>query len=99
MRSRKENQDIQVYLAHDTKRVNQILTQRRRPLRSAAIMNATRYAIGDALKSLRLPTTFWTGARTKFNRLAQGYAKDHWIDAACVGESGANVRIRLTAPL
>jgi 5-methylcytosine-specific restriction endonuclease McrA len=94
----KGDQDIQVYLAHNTKRLNQILTQTQRPLGSAAIMNATRYAIGDALKSLGLPTAFWSGGRTKYNRIKQGYAKDHWIDAACVGESGANVRIRLTAP-
>ena len=96
----KGDQDIQVYLAHEPKRLNKILTQTERPLRSAAIMNATRYAIGDALKSLpQVPTSFWTGARTKFNRLTQGYSKDHWIDAACVGESGANVRIRLNKPL
>ncbi len=95
----KGNQDIQVYLAHDTKRLTRILTQTQRPLRSAAIMNATRYAIGDALKTLGLPTSFWTGARTKFNRLTQGYPKEHWIDAACVGESGANVRIKLNQVL
>jgi hypothetical protein len=48
--------------------------------------------IGNAVKSL-LSTSFWSGGRTKFNRIAQGYAKDHWIDAACVGESGAKVTI------
>jgi 5-methylcytosine-specific restriction endonuclease McrA len=91
--------DIRVYLAHSPKRLHKILRQAQRPLRSAAIMNATRYAIGDVLKTLGLPISFWTGARTKFNRLKQGYPKDHWIDAACVGESGANVNIRLTKPL
>jgi len=95
----KGEQDLEVYLAHDTKRVKKIRAQTQRPLRSAAIMNATRYAIGDTLKTLGLPISFWTGARTKFNRLAQGYSKDHWIDAVCVGESGANVKIRLTVPL
>jgi len=95
----KGEQDIEAYLAHSPKRLKKILTQTQRPLRSVAIMNATRYAIGDALKTLELPTSFWTGARTKFNRLAQGYSKDHWIDAACVGESGALVNIRLTIPL
>jgi len=95
----KGNQDIRVYLAHSPKRVKKILTQTQRPLRSPAIMNATRYAIGNVLKTLGLPISFWTGARTKFNRLKQGYPKDHWIDAACVGESGANVNIRLTIPL
>jgi 5-methylcytosine-specific restriction endonuclease McrA len=95
----KGNQDIRVYLARKPKTLHQILGQAQRPLRSAAIMNATRYAIGNALKTLGLPISFWTGARTKFNRLKQGYPKDHWIDAACVGESGFNVNIRLARPL
>ena len=62
-------------------------------------MDVTLYAIGNALKTLGLPTSFWTAARTKFNRLAQGYTEDHRIDAACVGKSGANVNIRLRLPL
>jgi len=40
-----------------------------------------------------LPVTFWSGARTKFNRTSQNYPKYHWIDAACVGETGASVCI------
>jgi len=63
------------------------------PLKDAAAVNATRYAIGNTLKSLGLPVTFWSGGRTKFNRTQQGYPKAHWIDAACVGESGALVRL------
>lgn len=35
-----------------------------------------------------------SGGRTKFNRTRQGYRKDHWIDAACVGDSGERVTIR-----
>lgn len=42
----------------------------------------------------RWPVAFGTGGRTKFNRTRQGYPKDHWIDAACVGESGERVTIR-----
>ena len=33
---------------------------------------------------------------TKYNRTKQGYAKDHWIDAACVGISGKEVVIPKT---
>jgi hypothetical protein len=40
-----------------------------------------------------VPFSFWSGGRTKFNRRRQGYAKDHLIDAACVGETGAAVYI------
>ncbi|WP_419613938.1 RNA-guided endonuclease IscB, partial [Thiolapillus sp.] len=45
-------------------------------LRDAAAVNATRYATGRALQTLGLPTTFWSGGRTKKNRSDQGYAKD-----------------------
>jgi 5-methylcytosine-specific restriction endonuclease McrA len=63
------------------------------PLKDAAAANATRYAIGNAIRAFGLPTSFWSSGRTKFNRTAQGYAKDHWIDAACGGETGQQVFI------
>lgn len=63
------------------------------PLKDAAAVNATRVAIGSALRGLGRPVSFWSGSRTKYNRCRQGYVKDHWIDAACVGESGAKVII------
>jgi len=65
-----------------------IQKQALRPLKDAAAVNATRYAIGAALKTLWLPISFWSGGRTKFNRTQQCYPKAHWIDATCVGESG-----------
>ena len=74
-------------------RLARILARRKRPLNDAAAVNATRYAIGEALSTLGLPIGFWTGGRTKFNRCQQGYPKDHWIDAACVGESGRVVHL------
>ena len=40
--------------------------------------------------------SFWSGGRTKHNRITRGYDKDHWIDAACVGKTGANVHIPKT---
>ena len=33
---------------------------------------------------------------TKYNRTKQGYHKDHWIDAACVGISGRGIFIPKT---
>ncbi len=70
-----------------------IQAQAKQPLKDVAAVNATRYAIGRALKDLGHPIGFWSGGRTKHNRLKQGYDKDHWIDAACVGETGANIYI------
>ncbi len=70
-----------------------IQKQARLPLKDAAAVNATRYAIGHMLKTFSIPVTFWSGGRTKFNRTTQGYPKEHWVDAACIGQAGYNVRI------
>lgn len=90
---KKSNRDINNFLASDKTRLNKIISQSKLPLRDAAAVNSTRYAIGDALKLLGLPVSFWSGGRTKKNRVSQGYTKDHWVDAACVGDSGAKVVI------
>lgn len=71
-----------------------ILTNAKASLKDTAAVNASRYAIGSALGKFSLPLSFWSGGRTKFNRCSQNYAKDHWIDAACVGETGASVFVR-----
>jgi hypothetical protein len=89
----KGNQDIKEFLSHSPKRLKKIQAQAKTPLKDAAAVNATREAIGNTLKSFGLPTTFSSGGRTKFNRIKLGYKKEHWIDAACVGESGAHVVI------
>ncbi|MEN8214927.1 MAG: RRXRR domain-containing protein [Pseudomonadota bacterium] len=77
----------------EIKRLKKIQAQAKAPLKDAAAVNATRYATGNALKGFGLPITFSSGGRTKFNRIKLGYSKDHWIDAACVGESGAQIVI------
>jgi 5-methylcytosine-specific restriction endonuclease McrA len=89
----KDNAPVEVFLDDRPSVLAAIKAQLKRPLADTAAVNATRYAVGHALKALGLPVTFWSGGRTKFNRTTQGYAKDHWIDAACVGESGAAVSI------
>jgi len=61
------------------------------PLKDAAAVNATRWTLYRKLQTTGLPLEIGTGGRTKFNRTQQGYPKTHWLDAACVGESGAQV--------
>lgn len=73
--------------------IPKVLKGIRPSMRDAAAVNATRYKIGDVLKESDLLVTFWSGGRTKYNRTKQGYEKDHWIDAACVGEAGSLVYI------
>jgi 5-methylcytosine-specific restriction endonuclease McrA len=89
----KADRPLEDFLAHDPVRLAGIRAQLKASLRDPAAVNATRYAIGKALKALGLAITFWSGGRTKFNRRAQGYPKTHWIDAACVGDNGNNVRL------
>lgn len=67
--------------------------QARQPLKDAAAVNATRWALWRRLEATGLLVEVGTGGRTKFNRRRQGYPKAHWIDAACVGRSGENIVI------
>lgn len=63
----------------------QVEVQARQPLRDAAAMNATRYALVDTLKGLGLPIGTWSGGRTRWNRVRFGIGKAHCLDALCVG--------------
>jgi len=70
-----------------------IQAQAKRPLKDAAAVNATRWVIWRMLDATGLPLEVGTGGRTKFNRRRQEYPKAHWIDAACVGQSGETIRL------
>jgi 5-methylcytosine-specific restriction endonuclease McrA len=64
-----------------------IQAQARRPLKDAAAVNQTRWALYGRLVATGLPVEVGTGGRTKFNRTRLGLEKAHWHDAACVGAS------------
>ena len=70
---------------------SRIQAEAKKPLRAAAILNATRNALTRELESLGLGLEVGSGGQTKFNRKQQGYEKQHWLDAVCVGHSGAQV--------
>lgn len=84
---------IEEFLSKKPEVLRKVLAQAKAPLRDAAAVNATRWALLERLKGTRLPVECGTGGRTKFNRTKQGYPKKHWIDAACVGETGGAVRL------
>lgn len=86
---RKGAQDVRMFLAKDPKRLERILVQVKRPLKDAAAVNATRWALFNALKATGLRVTTGSGGRTKYNRSRQGIPKTHALDAACVGTTGA----------
>ena len=56
-------------------------------------MNTTRWMLYQRLCETGLSVECGTGGQTKFNRVSLGLPKAHWMDAACVGESGASVQI------
>lgn len=72
----------------------EVEAQARKPLKDAAVVNATRWTLYRRLMETGLPVEVGTGARTKYNRRSWSYPKAHWIDAACVGESGNEVRLQ-----
>ncbi|MEV4375298.1 RNA-guided endonuclease IscB [Streptosporangium sp. NPDC049644] len=63
-----------------------ILQQAKAPLRDAAAVNATRWALWRALEATGLPVHTASGGRTKWNRSRTGAAKSHTLDALHVGE-------------
>lgn len=83
----KGTQDIKDFLKGKPDVLKRILAQAKAPLKDAAAVNATRWALYDCLKATGLPIECGSGGRTKYNRTTRDLPKEHWIDAACVGKS------------
>lgn len=81
----KGNQPVEAFLADDPKRLQRIKGQARAPLKDAAAVNSTRWALFQQLQATGLPVMTGSGGRTKFNRQRLGIPKTHALDAACVG--------------
>jgi 5-methylcytosine-specific restriction endonuclease McrA len=79
---RKSNRPVEEFAP---KRAAEILKRAKAPLRDAAAVNATRWALWRALDQ-RLPTRTASGGRTKWNRTRCGLPKTHTLDALAVGE-------------
>ena len=91
---RKGSRDVVEFLAHDPERLARIEASRKTPLKDAAAVNATRWALYQALKATGLPMEAASGGRTKFNRTRLGIPKTHALDAACVGMADVVTRWR-----
>jgi hypothetical protein len=79
---------------------SRVKAQVKAPLKDAAVVNATRWALFNRLKALDLPIETGSGGLTKFNRTKRELPKAHWIDAACVGErTPENLKIENVQPL
>jgi 5-methylcytosine-specific restriction endonuclease McrA len=84
---RKGTQDLTVFLAAKPDLVKKIQAQAKAPLKDAAAVNATRWALFGRLEALGMTLECGSGGLTTFHRINRGLPKTHWIDAACVGKS------------
>ncbi len=85
---RKGAQPVETFLKRDPKRLAKIVAGLKAPMRDAAAVNATRWALDRELRTLGVPVEAASGGRTKWNRSRLGIAKTHANDAACVGRVG-----------
>lgn len=83
---KKGTQEIEIFLKRKPDVLKKILADAKRPLKDAAAVNSTRWALFNNLKSTGLPVKVGSGGKTKYNRFRLELPKHHYIDAACVGE-------------
>ncbi|WP_228579692.1 RNA-guided endonuclease IscB [Acidiferrobacter thiooxydans] len=82
---RKGSQDVAVFLAKRPETLQRIRAQAPAPLRDAAAVNSTRWALYQRLKATGLEVEVASGGRTKWNRHRLHLPKTHSLDAVCVG--------------
>lgn len=82
----KDSRPVEEFLAKQPAVLARIKAQAKPPLKDVAAVNATRWALVQALKATGLPVSCGSGGRTKWNRSRLGIPKSHALDAACVGE-------------
>jgi len=95
---KKGNKSLSEFLDNKNK-LEKIQAQAKAPLKDAAAVNSTRFAIVKMAKELCQSVKCWTGGRTKFNRINQGFGKSHSVDASCIGESGSKINLLVSQPL
>ncbi len=82
---KKDKQSIQDFLKKKPKLLAFILACTKKPLKDAAAVNSTRWALCNELKAIGLEVKTGSGAQTKWNRKRFSVDKEHWKDAACAG--------------
>jgi 5-methylcytosine-specific restriction endonuclease McrA len=95
----KAAQAFEAFLADRPEVLARVQAQRKAPLRDAAAVNSTRWALYTHLKALGIPLETGSGGLTKWNRASRDLPKRHWIDAACCGYSTpARLQIQSVLP-
>ncbi|NNN11361.1 MAG: HNH endonuclease [Acidimicrobiaceae bacterium] len=88
----KDNLDLKAWLASrfaptEAEAIaKRVLALSKAPLKDAAAVNSTRWALYHALQATGLPVRVGTGGQTKWNRSRTRLAKSHILDAICVGQ-------------
>jgi len=95
---KKSNKPIEEFLKKKPELLVKIKARAKAPLRDAAAVNSTRWKLFNTLKAFSLHVEVGSGGKTKFNRKQLKLQKDHWIDAACVGNV-KNLKFLTNQPL
>ena len=95
---KKGTQDIKDFLLNKPDLLKQIMAQVKRPLKDAAAVNSTRWALFNQLKRTGLLVTTGSGGQTKYNRTRLDLPKTHYLDAGCVGKIDKLI-VKTTQPL
>ena len=82
---RKGHRPVAEFLHGQPEQLKRLHAQAKAPLKDAAAVNATRWALYETLKATGLPVETGSGGRTKWNRTRLEVPKTHALDAACVG--------------
>lgn len=81
---KKGTKNIELFLAKKPDILKRILAQAKRPLKDAAAVNLTRWALFNRPKETGLLVVSGSGGLTKFNRTRLELPKSHGLDVACV---------------
>jgi len=96
--TKKGTKDIKIFLGKKPDVLKKILAQAKRPLKDAAAVNSTRWALFNRLKETGKVIITGSGGLTKFNRIRLELPKAHFFDAACVGDT-PNISVLANQPL
>jgi 5-methylcytosine-specific restriction endonuclease McrA len=96
----KGTQDIRDFLKDQPERLERLLALSREPLKDAAAVTTTRWALYERLQACGVPLETGSGGLTKYNRSMRHLPKTHWLDAANIGKSTPEIlRVKHVHPL
>ena len=95
---RKGSMLVSEFLKGNSQLLIKINNQLKKPMADSAAVNSTRFFLMESIKMTGIPVSCGTGGQTKWNRTRMGLDKEHWIDAACVGDVD-QINIKISKPL